>query len=53
MTKRKLTPFLGLVCVTLLLTSSAYADDWPEWRGKGRLGIWTETGILDLVVVRY
>ncbi|PYR53368.1 MAG: pyrrolo-quinoline quinone, partial [Acidobacteria bacterium] len=23
------------------------ADDWPEIRGKGRLGEWNETGILD------
>src|SRR5438034_5636917 len=23
------------------------ADDWPEIRGKGRLGVWNETGILD------
>ena len=23
------------------------ADDWPEWRGKGRLGVWLEDGILD------
>ena len=23
------------------------ADDWPEWRGRGRLGVWSETGILD------
>ena len=23
------------------------ADDWPEFRGKGRLGVWTETGILE------
>jgi outer membrane protein assembly factor BamB len=22
------------------------ADDWPEWRGAGRLGVWNETGIL-------
>src|SRR5262245_47435528 len=22
-------------------------SDWPEWRGRGRLGVWTETGILD------
>ncbi len=21
--------------------------DWPEWRGRGRAGIWNETGILD------
>ncbi len=23
------------------------ADDWPEWRGAGRTGVWNETGILD------
>ena len=23
------------------------AEDWPEWRGKGRSGIWTESGVLD------
>jgi outer membrane protein assembly factor BamB len=23
------------------------ADDWPEWRGKGRLGVWLETGIIE------
>jgi outer membrane protein assembly factor BamB len=26
---------------------SAGAQDWPEWRGRGRLGVWTEPGILD------
>lgn len=25
----------------------AHAEDWPEFRGKGRVGVWTETGILD------
>ena len=25
----------------------AAAENWPEWRGKGRRGIWLETGILD------
>jgi outer membrane protein assembly factor BamB len=25
----------------------ALAEDWPEWRGKGRIGIWNESGILD------
>src|SRR5688572_8909486 len=28
---------LGLLC----------AADWPEWRGAGRQGIWTETGIVE------
>jgi outer membrane protein assembly factor BamB len=23
------------------------AEDWPEWRGKGRRGTWAESGILD------
>ena len=22
-------------------------DDWPEWRGAGRTGVWNETGILE------
>ena len=25
----------------------AAAEDWPEWRGAGRLGVWHETGIVD------
>ncbi|MBK5290889.1 MAG: PQQ-like beta-propeller repeat protein [Acidobacteriia bacterium] len=31
----------------LVLTSLALAEDWPEWRGAGRTGVWNETGILD------
>ena len=23
------------------------ADDWPQWRGPGRDGVWAETGIID------
>jgi outer membrane protein assembly factor BamB len=33
--------------MTLLLTGSVRTEDWPEYRGKGRLGIWNETGIVD------
>ena len=29
------------------MVCSALADDWPQWRGKGRNGIWSESGILD------
>jgi len=25
---------------------TASAEDWPEWRGQGRRGVWNETGIL-------
>ena len=36
-----------LLLATWLVTSSvAVAADWPEWRGKGRLGVWREDGIL-------
>ena len=33
----------GLVTATTALS----ADDWPEFRGSGRHGVWNETGIVD------
>jgi outer membrane protein assembly factor BamB len=30
-----------------LLAAPVHAEDWPEWRGKGRQGVWTESGILE------
>jgi outer membrane protein assembly factor BamB len=41
--KRRIPAPLALA----LLAATAYADDWPEWRGKGRQGVWKETGILE------
>ncbi|OFW27244.1 MAG: hypothetical protein A3H97_12895 [Acidobacteria bacterium RIFCSPLOWO2_02_FULL_65_29] len=43
------TSSLSKLCLVLALGASVrlQADDWPEWRGKGRLGVWLETGILD------
>ncbi len=39
---------LGLVVVSVLLAAvTPLADDWPEFRGTGRRGVWNETGILD------
>ena len=32
--------------VLLSLTSFAAADDWPEWRGPRRDGVWREDGIV-------
>ena len=29
------------------IMSSLRADDWPEWRGKGRGGVWNEAGIVE------
>ena len=33
--------------LAFLLAPLVVAEDWPEWRGKGRLGVWTEDGILE------
>src|SRR4051794_9405914 len=32
---------------TLLLSTTARADDWPQWLGPQRDGVWRETGILE------
>ena len=38
----------GRISILVLLTAlGLQAGDWPEFRGKGRLGVWNETGILD------
>jgi len=42
----KMKSFL-LLCVSILLHVNGFAEDWPQWRGKDRLGIWTETGIVE------
>jgi outer membrane protein assembly factor BamB len=40
-------PFIILVGSSILaLTVGLAADDWPEWRGRGRTGEWSESGIL-------
>lgn len=39
----------GLIALltTLVLAATARADDWPQWLGPKRDGVWRETGILD------
>src|SRR5260370_31320957 len=32
--------------LTLLLLPIVRADDWPQWRGPNRDGVWHERGIL-------
>lgn len=36
-----------LVAGVLLAAAAPFADDWPEFRGAGRRGLWSETDILD------
>lgn len=33
--------------LTVLLAAALPAADWPEWRGEGRRGEWSEDGILE------
>src|SRR5262249_51414288 len=40
----RMGPFVTLA-LTMVVTS-VRADDWPQWRGPNRDGVWRETGIL-------
>ena len=35
----------GSVVTVLCFASVALADDWPQWMGPRRGGVWRETGI--------
>jgi outer membrane protein assembly factor BamB len=37
----------ALLCVSSLMQNSLRADDWPQWRGPNRDGVWRETGIVE------
>ncbi len=42
------SPLLGAAFLVFLATAvPLHGEDWPEWRGKGRLGVWSEDGILE------
>lgn len=34
-------------CVLSAIVAAARGDDWPQWRGPQRDGVWRETGIVD------
>lgn len=36
-----------LLIIGVLYGQSAYADDWPQWLGPQRDGVWRETGIVE------
>lgn len=40
---------LALLTLTVAVTVAVpvIADDWPQWRGPDRLGVWHETGIVE------
>lgn len=37
----------AMAMVVVVLGSSLRADDWPQWRGPNRDGVWHETGLVD------
>ncbi|MEP6672593.1 MAG: PQQ-binding-like beta-propeller repeat protein, partial [Chthoniobacter sp.] len=36
-----------IITALALLSLSAWADDWPQWRGPQRDGVWREKGIME------
>ena len=36
----------GILLAAVVGGATLAAEDWPQWRGAERLGVWTETGIL-------
>lgn len=38
---------LSVVTGLLLSVPGAFADDWPQWRGPNRDGVWRETGLIE------
>jgi outer membrane protein assembly factor BamB len=43
---RTIQPFITAL-TALALVHAAARLDWPEWRGRGRQGVWSETGLLE------
>ena len=38
------------ILIALTCALPLHADDWPQWRGEGRRGVWNETGILEKTI---
>ena len=43
------TAWAGVLIVGLLGFTESRADDWPQWRGPNRDGVWRETGLLETI----
>ena len=37
----------AIFALTLVVAGPIHAEDWPQWRGKNRDGVWTETGLVE------
>ncbi len=47
MTRHRASLLSSCLLLSLAAGTATVAEDWPEWRGQGRLGIWNETGIVE------
>lgn len=36
------------IILPMLMAAAIQAEDWPQWRGANRDGVWTETGLLEI-----
>ena len=48
---RQLALLVRIVCVAVVVmlftSATGRAEDWPQWRGAGRLAVWHEEGIVE------
>ena len=51
MQTNRIAPFAVTFCLATLvgLAGASWGEDWPEWRGQGRLGLWNETGLVEVL----
>ena len=47
MTPLQLIPLMLAGFAILTMTGNAIAEDWPQWLGPKRDGVWRESGIVD------
>ena len=50
MAKRHVVNIISLsvsIVAAGLTTIGLHAEDWPQWRGVGRDGVWTDTGVVE------
>ena len=46
--RRQAAARLGVALAAGICTAATVAaEDWTQWRGRDRLGVWHETGIVD------